>query len=117
LPPPPETRVARRPPLAASPLHTPPPPVPRPSPDDAEQQIARAEAKFHDGDFVDAQTAAEKAVKMAPSARTLVLLGNILLQDEQFTEAAASFNRALGLDPDNALARRGLEHARARLHR
>jgi Flp pilus assembly protein TadD len=105
LPPPPETtRLARRPAPAPRPVATP----------DAAQLIASAEAMFHRGDFVDAQNQAEKAVKLAPGPRTYLLLGNILLQDEQFEEAAAVFTRVLTFDASNAAARRGLQQARAK---
>jgi serine/threonine protein kinase len=104
LPPPPETRLARRAAVVQRPV----------VPTDATQLIAAAESLFHRGDFVDAQIRAEKAVKLAPGPRTYLLLGNILLEDEQFEEAAAAFSRVLAFDAANAAARRGLEQAQHR---
>jgi serine/threonine protein kinase len=107
---------------AVEPPPVPPPPVPEPLPpsstEDAVAAIKKAEAAFGNNHLATARIAATRAIvasKDAPipvQVRALVIMGKVQLASEQFAEAERSFDRALTLDPDNALARRGTERAR-----
>jgi Tfp pilus assembly protein PilF len=79
--------------------------------------IAKAEAAFGDGRLATARIAATEAVaaarKATPSlkARAFVILGKVELASEEFAEAAKSFDRALAIDPNHPVARKGKERA------
>jgi eukaryotic-like serine/threonine-protein kinase len=80
---------------------------------DVDQLIEEAESKFQTNDLVDARGLAEKAVTLAPTIRTHLLLGKILAGMEEFEEAVESYRRALRIDPTSAPALKGLEAAQA----
>jgi hypothetical protein len=93
------------------------PPQPAPSTEDAIAAIKKAEAAFGESRLATARLAATQAMAASKDApipvkvRALVIMGKVQLASEQFAEAERSFGRALALDPDNALARRGIERA------
>ena len=67
------------------------------------------------GQVGDAATAFDAVLRMDPSdAGSLINLGQIQLQQRQFTEAIASFKRALTAEPFNATAAYGLATALTR---
>jgi cytochrome c-type biogenesis protein CcmH/NrfG len=45
-------------------------------------------------------------------ARAQVILGKVELASERFAEAERAFDRALAIEPDNPVARKGKERAR-----
>ena len=64
----------------------------------------------------DALAHLQKAARLAPrSARIHVLIGDAFLSLGRHQDAAASFKKALQLDPDNARAREGYEEASSRV--
>ena len=80
--------------------------------------IAKAEAAFSSGRLATARISAtlaiEAARKATPSlkARAFVILGKVQLASEEFAEAERSFDRALAIDPNHPVARKGKERAK-----
>jgi len=77
--------------------------------------IAKAEATFTAGRLAAAHIAATEAVAAAKKAstplktRAHIIMGKVELASEKFPEAERWFNRALAIDPDNPVARKGKE--------
>ena len=68
--------------------------------------LARAEATL---DPAAALEAARRAADLDPTAAHFTLLGDTLSRGEQREEAAAAYERALALDPDDDRAKQALE--------
>jgi serine/threonine protein kinase len=81
----------------------------------AEPLLKEAETLFQNGKFVEARFRAEKALKTEASPRVYLLLGKILLAEEDYDEAAQSYRRVLQIDRNNAEAKARLEKAVARI--
>ena len=84
----------------------------------AAASIAKAESAFSSGHMATARIAATQAVAAASDApaalrvRAHVIMGKVELAAERFAEAERAFDRALAVDPDNPVARKGKERAR-----
>jgi serine/threonine protein kinase len=80
--------------------------------------IRKAEAAFSDNHLATARMAAAQAVAASAKAsnpikaRANIILGKVELASEQYPRAEEAFTRALAFEPQNALARKGLERAR-----
>jgi Flp pilus assembly protein TadD len=80
--------------------------------------VGKAEAAFSEGRMATARVAASQAVagaRKTPPAlrlRAFVILGKVQLASEQFAEAERSFDKALAIDPQDPVAKRGKERAR-----
>ncbi len=89
------------------------------STEEAMTAIGKAEAAFSNNRMATARIAATQAVAASKNAsasvkvRAHIIMGKVELAAEQFAQAEQSFSRALALDPESALARKGLERARA----
>jgi Tfp pilus assembly protein PilF len=98
-------------------LAPPAPEVSASSSEEASAAIGKAETAFSNNRMATARLAATQAVAASKDASTAVkvrahiIMGKVELAAEQFVQAEQSFNRALALDPDNALARKGLQRA------
>ena len=85
--------------------------------EDALTAIRKAEAAFSDNHMATARIAATQAVAASRNAsaslkaRAHIIMGKVELASEQFGRAEEAFTRALALDPQNALARKGLQRA------
>jgi Tfp pilus assembly protein PilF len=81
--------------------------------------VAKAEAAFSDGRMAAARILATEAAaaarKAAPAVkvRAFIMMGKVELASEEFAEAERSFERALAIDPNHPVARKGKELARA----
>lgn len=79
--------------------------------------ISKAEGAFSNGRMATARLAAAQAVTSLAQAptelklRAYVIMGKVELASEQFAEAERTFSRALAIDPDNPLARKGKQRA------
>ena len=88
------------------------------SEDAATAAVAKAEAAFSDGHLAAARILATEAVagarKAAPAVkvRAFIMMGKVELASEDFAEAERSFERALTIDPQHPVARKGKERAR-----
>jgi Tfp pilus assembly protein PilF len=80
--------------------------------------VARAETAFSDGRLASARISATEAVAAARKAspdlkvRAFVILGKVELASEEFTAAERTFERALAIDPNHPVARKGKERAK-----
>jgi len=80
--------------------------------------VARAETAFSDGRLASARLSATEAVAAARKAspdlkvRAFVILGKVELASEEFTAAERTFERALAIDPNHPVARKGKERAK-----
>jgi serine/threonine protein kinase len=89
-----------------------------PSKETVAAAITKAEAAFSGGHMAVARIAATEAVAAASQAprelrvRAFVIMGKVELASERFGEAERAFARALAIDPDNPVARKGKERAR-----
>ena len=78
---------------------------------------AKAETAFSAGRLASARMAATDAVGAARKAspdlkvRALIILGKVELASEDFAKAERTFERALAIDPDHPVARKGKERA------
>ena len=83
----------------------------------ASAAIAKAEAAFSGGHMASARISATQAVVEARSAsdvlkvRAQIIMGKVELASERFAEADRAFERALAIDPNNPVARKGKERA------
>jgi tetratricopeptide (TPR) repeat protein len=80
-------------------------------PAEIEQLIADGEKLFQKGKFVDALTAAEKAVRNGGGVPAHLLVAKIHLESEDHAQAVQAYGEALKLAPNDEDARRGLERA------
>jgi serine/threonine protein kinase len=111
--PPPEPRSAStaRPPKAR-------PQESAPSDDEVAAAIAKAETAFSSGHMATARIVATQAVSAASSSptslkvRAQIIMGKVELASERYAEAERAFDRALAVDPDNPVARKGKQRAR-----
>jgi serine/threonine-protein kinase len=80
--------------------------------------IAKAETAFSSGRLATARISATLAIEAARKAtpslkvRAFVILGKVQLASEEFTEAERSFDRALAIDPNHPVARKGKDRAK-----
>jgi serine/threonine protein kinase len=80
--------------------------------------VAKAEAAFSDGRMASARISATEAVAAARKAspelkvRAFIILGKVELASEEFAEAERTFGRALAIDPNHPVARKGKERAK-----
>jgi serine/threonine protein kinase len=80
--------------------------------------VAKAEAAFSDGRMASASISATEAVAAARKAspelkvRAFIILGKVELASEEFAEAERTFGRALAIDPNHPVARKGKERAK-----
>ena len=80
--------------------------------------LAQAEVAFSGGHMATARIAATQAVATSGRApaplqvRSHIIMGKVELASERFPEAERAFDRALAIDPKNAVARKGKERAR-----
>jgi cytochrome c-type biogenesis protein CcmH/NrfG len=85
--------------------------------EDAAAALAKAEVAFSDGHLATARLAATQAVAASGNApaplrvRSHIIMGKVELASERFAEAERAFDRALAIDPKNAVARKGKERA------
>ena len=85
--------------------------------EDTTAAVAKAETAFSAGRLASARIAATDAVAAARKAspelkvRALVILGKVELASEDFAKAERNFERALDIDPDDPVARKGKERA------
>ena len=85
--------------------------------DAASAAITKAEAAFSGGHMASARILATQSVSVAKGAsaslkvRAHIIMGKVELASERFTEAERAFDRALAIDPDNPVARKGKERA------
>jgi serine/threonine protein kinase len=85
--------------------------------DEAATAAAKAETAFSAGRLASARMAATDAVAAARKAspdlkvRALIILGKVELASEDFAKAERTFERALAIDPDHPVARKGKERA------
>jgi cytochrome c-type biogenesis protein CcmH/NrfG len=95
--------------------------LPEPADDDDEvaaAALAKAEVAFSGGHMATARIAATQAVAAsgrspAPlQVRSHIIMGKVELASERFPEAERAFDRALAIDPKNAVAHKGKERAR-----
>jgi serine/threonine protein kinase len=112
------SRVAKAVETTEQPLAPEQEPVTAASSEEVLAEINKAEAAFSSNRMATARIAASQAVAASKNAstpikvRAHIIMGKVELAAEQFAQAEQSFSRALALDPDSALARKGLERAR-----
>jgi Tfp pilus assembly protein PilF len=79
--------------------------------------VAKAETAFSDGRLASARMSATAAVAAARKAspdlqvRAFVILGKVELASQEFAAAERTFDRALTIDPNHPVARKGKERA------
>ena len=79
--------------------------------------VTRAETAFSNGRLGSARLAATEAVAAARKSstelkvRAFVILGKVELASEDFAKAERTFDKALAIDPDHPVARKGKERA------
>jgi len=79
--------------------------------------VIKAETAFSNGRLATARLAATEAVAAARKSstelkvRAFVILGKVELASEDFARAERTFDKALGIDPDHPVARKGKERA------
>jgi serine/threonine-protein kinase len=85
--------------------------------DETATAATKAETAFSAGRLASARMAATDAVAAARKAspdlkvRALIILGKVELASEDFAKAERTFERALAIDPDHPVARKGKERA------
>ncbi len=103
-----------------APVAVAPAPAPAAAPsakDPAESRLLldKARRAFQFGKFVEAQLLAEKALKSGAGARAHILLAQIRFATDDLEESIAAYDKALQLEPENGLARRGRDLVERRL--
>ncbi|MDX2099225.1 MAG: DnaJ domain-containing protein [Leptolyngbyaceae cyanobacterium bins.59] len=89
-----------------------PPPPPAVNPKEAltEQYYRRANDHFNNGNLAQATLELREALQISPnSAKCHSLLGAVYLKQKQGTMAKIHFNKALGLNPHDEIAKKGLQ--------
>lgn len=81
-------------------------------PDDPNVKTMLAEALYRTGDFANAELQACSLAE--PTADQWAFIGNLRLAQKKDPAAHGAFNRALGLDPENASAKAGIARLMAR---
>jgi serine/threonine protein kinase len=88
------------------------------SAEEAVAAVGKAETAFSNNRMATARIAATQAIAVSANApvpvkvRAHIIMGKVELASEQFAQAEKSFGRALALDPENPVARKGLERAK-----
>jgi Tfp pilus assembly protein PilF len=87
------------------------------SEEDATAAVSKAEAAFSKGRMAVDRISATEAVSAARNAspalklRAFIIMGKVELASEQFARAEKNFDRALEIDPNHPVARKGKERA------